>query len=83
MSSFTITGSRNPDDGMNPSRRLYRKPVLEKPGDLRTMTLGGSPGAGDSGGGLETELLFRGSSPIFPDIPDEFKLPDDQYIPPL
>ncbi len=43
MSSFPITGSRNPNNGMNPSRKQYRKPVLEKLGDLRTMTLGGSP----------------------------------------
>jgi len=30
--------------------RLYSKPALRKLGDLRTLTLGGSPGAGDSGG---------------------------------
>jgi hypothetical protein len=31
------------------SRRPYRKPQLRKLGDLRTLTLGGSPGVGDSG----------------------------------
>lgn len=30
-------------------RKLYRKPHLQELGDLRTLTLGGSPGAGDSG----------------------------------
>jgi hypothetical protein len=31
------------------SRRPYRKPHLKKLGDLRTLTLGGSLGTGDSG----------------------------------
>jgi hypothetical protein len=31
------------------TRSLYRKPKLEKLGDLRTLTLGISPGTGDSG----------------------------------
>ena len=31
-------------------RKPYRKPFVEELGDLRTVTLGGSPGAGDSGG---------------------------------
>lgn len=30
-------------------RKVYRKPHLEKLGDLRSLTLGGSPGIGDSG----------------------------------
>lgn len=35
------------------SRKLYRKPQLEKLGDLRTLTLGGTvPGSGDSGTSL-------------------------------
>ena len=33
------------------SRKPYRKPRLQELGDLRTLTLGGSPGTGDSGGG--------------------------------
>ena len=32
-------------------REIYCKPILEDLGDLRTLTLGGSPGIGDSGGG--------------------------------
>ena len=30
-------------------RKMYRKPQLMELGDLRSMTLGGSPGTGDSG----------------------------------
>jgi len=30
-------------------RRAYRRPVLTRFGDVRGLTLGGSPGAGDSG----------------------------------
>ena len=37
-------------------RRRYRKPSLEKLGELRTLTLGGSPGVGDSGAGFATEF---------------------------
>ncbi len=33
----------------SPQRKPYRKPYLKNLGDLRTLTLGGSPGAGDSG----------------------------------
>ncbi|MBN2117201.1 MAG: lasso RiPP family leader peptide-containing protein [Anaerolineales bacterium] len=33
------------------SRKSYQKPHLQELGDLRTVTLGGSPGAGDSGVG--------------------------------
>jgi hypothetical protein len=31
------------------ARKPYRKPQLDALGDLRSLTLGGSPGAGDSG----------------------------------
>jgi hypothetical protein len=33
-------------------RRVYRKPRLRLLGDLRTLTLGGSPGLNDSGSSL-------------------------------
>ena len=41
-------------------QKVYHKPYLEKLGDLRTLTLGGSPGTGDSGatGGSECLLGF-------------------------
>jgi len=37
-------------------RKVYGKPILKKIGDLRTLTLGGSPGGGDSGAGVTTEF---------------------------
>jgi len=37
------------------SRKPYRKPQLGKLGDLRTLTLGVSGGAGDSGGASTVE----------------------------
>jgi hypothetical protein len=33
------------------NRKIYRKPLLKKLGDLRALTLGGSPGVGDSSNG--------------------------------
>ncbi len=39
-------------------KQAYRSPRLEKYGDLRTFTLGGTPGAGDSGGGAFIENPF-------------------------
>lgn len=36
------------------SRKRYQKPQLKELGDLRTLTLGGSPGVGDStNGGIQ------------------------------
>ena len=51
-------------------RRRYRKPSLEKLGELRTLTLGGSPGVGDSGAGAFTEF------PPADRLPDPFPPPD-------
>jgi hypothetical protein len=33
------------------AKRLYQSPTLTWLGDIRDLTLGGSPGIGDSGGG--------------------------------
>jgi hypothetical protein len=55
------------------TRRLYRKPKLEELGDLRTLTLGGSPGAGDSGAPM-LQKVKTGMPVGFP--------PLDGYIPP-
>lgn len=33
------------------SRRPYRRPVLQTLGEIRTLTLGASPGTGESAGG--------------------------------
>jgi hypothetical protein len=38
-------------EGMEKVRKPYRKPQVYELGDLRTLTLGGSPGIGDSGTG--------------------------------
>lgn len=44
----------NPDDppfrpaDARPPRSPYRRPRLQRLGDLRSLTLGGSPGMGDS-----------------------------------
>jgi hypothetical protein len=35
----------------SPERRVYVAPAILALGDLRDLTLGGSPGVGDSGGG--------------------------------
>lgn len=33
-----------------PTRKVYIAPKLEEMGDMRSLTLGGSPGTGDTGG---------------------------------
>ena len=38
------------------ARRPYSAPVLEGLGDIRDLTMGGSPGTGDSGAGVYTEF---------------------------
>ena len=45
----------NEDVDKKPGKKEYMKPNLENLGDLRTLTLGGSPGSGDSGAGINTE----------------------------
>jgi hypothetical protein len=37
-------------DPAEPERKTYHQPVLKKLRDLRSLTLGGSPGRADSGG---------------------------------
>lgn len=46
-------------------RKPYRAPNLIELGDLRTLTLGGSPGAGDSGSGGLTQQEKVGGMPLF------------------
>ena len=41
----------NPIESKDKSGKPYHKPRLEDLGDLRTITLGGSPGINDSGAG--------------------------------
>ena len=39
----------------------YRKPLLEDLGDLRDITLGGSPGSGESGSTIHNPLPHQSS----------------------
>lgn len=48
------------------SRRPYVSPRLVELGDLRSLTLGGSPGFGDSGIGAPRKPLVIGEAPIPP-----------------
>lgn len=48
------------------SKRPYLSPRLVELGDLRSLTLGGSPGAGDSGIGSPRKPLVFGEAPIPP-----------------
>lgn len=48
-------------------RRPYVSPRLVELGDLRSLTLGGSPGAGDSGIGRPRKPLIVEHSPFPPD----------------
>lgn len=52
------------------SRRPYAAPRLVELGDLRSVTLGGSPGFGDSGIGAPRKPLVVGQAP-FPPSSDE------------
>ncbi len=66
-------------------RKLYRKPQLQKLGDLRTLTLGGSYGALDSGSNHATKpfspIPQPGDFPIF--NPDgTIRNPDDPITTP-
>jgi hypothetical protein len=40
------------DDKVTPLRKAYEKPKLEVLGDVRAITMGGSPGTGESGAPL-------------------------------
>lgn len=64
-------------------RKPYRKPGLESLGDLRSLTLGGSPGAGDSGG-VPRKVSAGLPQPIIgitrPD--GSILLPDGSILPP-
>ena len=55
--------SRTADVG---SRRPYVSPRLVDLGDLRSLTLGGSPGAGDSGIGAPRKPLIVEQAPFPP-----------------
>jgi hypothetical protein len=61
----------------------YRKPRLIGLGDLRTLTLGGSAGAGDSGSSLILKPKVGLPQPMGLPLPDGSTLmPDGTIIPP-
>jgi len=64
-------------------RKSYQKPYLMALGDLRTLTLGGSPGAGDSGTSLTSKVKIGMPQPAGLPLPDgSTLLPDGTTIPP-
>lgn len=74
MSDFDVTAQLTVE-GRKDDRRPYRKPRLEQLGDLRTLTLGGSPGLNDSG----SQFTRRppGTMPgKFPPLPEGVPPPD-------
>jgi hypothetical protein len=65
------------------TRKIYRKSTLTILGDLRTLTLGGSPGMGESGAGGYPELPGPGHTiPLGFPQPDSFPRPGDPNWPP-
>jgi hypothetical protein len=54
-------------DGRSSERRAYRPPVLSALGDVRDVTLGGSPGMGDTQNPMtEGNIPFYGDYIIVP-----------------
>jgi hypothetical protein len=49
MQTFPKLKDEKSTDLQTPTQKIYAKPKLELWGDLRGLTLGGSPGSGESG----------------------------------
>ena len=66
------------------NRKVYRKPKLESLGDLRSLTLGGSIGVGESGGASRKVKVSIsapfGSGKMQPD--GSVIMPDGNILPP-
>ena len=54
------------DGADNAPKRPYAIPTIQRMGNLYEVTLGGSPGGGDSGNPTEANLARRGDPPHFP-----------------
>jgi hypothetical protein len=70
---------------INQKRKQYQKPRLMELGDLRTQTLGGSPGTGDSGssGTRKSATGIPTAQPIGIHRPDgSILLPDGSILMP-
>jgi hypothetical protein len=61
-----MTGEHHPSTRAVETRRPYISPQLVELGDLRSLTLGGSPGANDSGIGDPRRPLIIGQAPFPP-----------------
>jgi hypothetical protein len=89
MSSFyqvSSATSQPPLGGAENRRKPYRKPQLEELGDLRTLTLGGSPGLNDSGSSTTRRPpgnlpQFDGFPPLPPPPEDAFSMPGTPPLP--
>ena len=64
------------------SRKPYRKPQLEVLGDLRSLTLGGSPGIGESGGSSRFVRVGLPQPIGIPQPDGSILLPDGSILPP-
>jgi hypothetical protein len=62
----SMSNNRSPSPVDVESRRPYASPRLVELGDLRSLTLGGSPGFGDSGVGRPRKPLVVGEAPFPP-----------------
>lgn len=77
---FVNDFSNTNDDPAREPHRPYHLPHLEDLGDLRGITLGGTPGVGDSSGSFTRKPFVGGSPPFFEDpsipfLPGVKKLP--------
>jgi hypothetical protein len=61
-------------------RKPYSKPQLMSLGDLRTLTLGGSPGYGDTGGSSMCEKRGTKGLKFCPIIPNSLFSPNKSSI---
>jgi hypothetical protein len=50
MSTLNNSLAKTPEAMPQQPKKFYQKPKLEVLGDVRSVTLGGSPGLGESGG---------------------------------
>ncbi|GAB4546382.1 MAG: hypothetical protein Fur002_21400 [Anaerolineales bacterium] len=57
-----LTKAETPPAQKQESRKPYAKPMLIVLGDMRTLTLGGSPGCGDSGMNIGVEAPYGSAS---------------------
>lgn len=82
--NYTNQETRGQNPGELMARKPYRKPELRQLGDLRTLTLGGSPGTGDSGGGVGVQFPIGRTGTGLPIYnPDgSLQSPDDPVIEP-